>query len=91
MGCCCPKKRKKNILLRISDNEENKNDEPDSNAIIVKLTYDDFIPLKLLGRGSFGQVILARLKINNKLYANSIKIKTPRSSYQDRKRFNGQN
>ena len=76
MGCCCPKKRKKNILLRISDNEENKNDEPDSNAIIVKLTYDDFIPLKLLGRGSFGQVILARLKINNKLYAMKILDKT---------------
>lgn len=76
MGCCCPKKRKKNILLRVSDNEENKNDEPDSNAIIVKLTYDDFIPLKLLGRGSFGQVILARLKINNKLYAMKILDKT---------------
>jgi len=76
MGCCCPKKRKKNILLRISDSEENKNDEPDSNAIIVKLTYDDFIPLKLLGRGSFGQVILARLKINNKLYAMKILDKT---------------
>ena len=32
--------------------------------------------MKLLGRGSFGQVILARLKINNKLYAMKILDKT---------------
>ena len=71
MGCC-HKKRKRNTLLKYDENENDTNDEPDSNALIVKLTYNDFIPLKLLGRGSFGQVILARLKINNKLYAMKI-------------------
>ena len=72
MGCC-QKKRKKNMLLKKSDDDdENDNEDADSNAIIVRLSYKDFIPLKLLGRGSFGQVILARLKINNKLYAMKI-------------------
>jgi hypothetical protein len=46
MGCC-HKKRKRNTLLKYDENEIEKNDEPDSNAIIVKLTYNDFIPLKL--------------------------------------------
>ena len=39
---------------------------------IFKLSYSDFEPLKLLGRGSFGEVILARLKANKKLYAMKI-------------------
>ena len=72
MGCC-HKKRKRNVLLKKNDeNEENQNEDSDIHAMIVRLTYNDFIPLKLLGRGSFGQVILARLKINNKLYAMKI-------------------
>jgi len=72
MGCC-HKKRKKNVFLKKMDgDDENQNEEPDTNAMIVRLTYNDFIPLKLLGRGSFGQVILARLKINEKLYAMKI-------------------
>ena len=72
MGCC-HKKRKRNTLLKKSDdNNENDNEDADANSIIVRLKYDDFIPLKLLGRGSFGQVILARLKINDKLYAMKI-------------------
>ena len=72
MGCC-HKKRKRNTLVKKSDdNNENDNEDADANSIIVRLKYDDFIPLKLLGRGSFGQVILARLKINDKLYAMKI-------------------
>ena len=39
---------------------------------ILKLTYADFEPLKLLGRGSFGEVLLVRLKANKKLYAMKI-------------------
>ena len=39
---------------------------------IFKLSYSDFEPLKLLGRGSFGEVILVRLKANKKLYAMKI-------------------
>ena len=72
MGCC-PKKKKKNVLLKkISNSDEDLNEDHYPNPMIIKLTYDDFIPIKLLGRGSFGQVILARLKINKKLYAMKI-------------------
>ncbi len=39
---------------------------------ILKLTYNDFEPLKLLGRGSFGEVLLVRLKANKKLYAMKV-------------------
>ena len=39
---------------------------------ILKLSYADFEPLKLLGRGSFGEVLLVRLKANKKLYAMKI-------------------
>ena len=39
---------------------------------ILKLSYSDFQHLKLLGRGSFGEVLLVRLKANKKLYAMKI-------------------
>ena len=39
---------------------------------ILKLSYKDFEPLKLLGRGSFGEVLLVRLKANKKLYAMKV-------------------
>ena len=39
---------------------------------ILKLSYSDFEHLKLLGRGSFGEVLLVRLKANKKLYAMKI-------------------
>ncbi len=51
---------------------------PESN---IKLTYNDFQPLKLLGTGSFGRVLLVRFLSNNTLYAmkilskNQIKLK----------------
>ncbi len=72
MGCCHKKRKRNTLLKKISDDNEETNEEPDANEMIIKLTYNDFIPIKLLGRGSFGQVILSRLKINNKLYAMKI-------------------
>ena len=72
MGCCNKKRKRNTLLKRMDDDEENENEEPDGNALIIRLAYNDFIPLKLLGRGSFGQVVLARLKINNKLYAMKV-------------------
>ena len=39
---------------------------------ILKLSYNDFELLKLLGRGSFGEVLLVRLKANKKLYAMKV-------------------
>ena len=60
-----------------SQNEENKNEEIDnSEAANIKLTYGDFELIKLLGRGSFGEVLLARLKANKKVYAMKILNKT---------------
>ena len=72
MGCCHKKRKRNTLLKKISDDNDETNEEPDTNEMIIKLTYNDFIPIKLLGRGSFGQVILSRLKINNKLYAMKI-------------------
>ena len=72
MGCC-QKRRKSQYLLNKTDKPLNEiNDEKDFNKITINISYQDFIPLKLLGRGSFGQVCLVRLKINNKLYAMKI-------------------
>ncbi len=56
---------------QITSANESSNDFDFQNAI-TKLTYSDFEPLKLLGRGSFGEVLLVRLKANQKLYAMKI-------------------
>ena len=50
------------------DNEE----EIDAQHLNIKLTFADFEPIKLLGRGSFGEVLLVRLKANKKVYAMKI-------------------
>ena len=58
---------KNEINIIESDNEE-ENEHP----LNIKLTYNDFQPIKLLGRGSFGEVILVRLKSTKKVYAMKI-------------------
>jgi len=55
-----------------NDIEEENNIEENDHPINIKVSYDDFIPLKLLGRGSFGEVLLVRLKANQKIYAMKI-------------------
>ena len=55
-----------------NSNEEDNNEEADSQALNIKLTYEDFEPIKLLGRGSFGEVLLVRLKANRKVYAMKV-------------------
>ncbi len=83
MGCCQKKKpeqliekdldKTKNIILDASDTEAlDINREYDSQPLDIKVSYSDFEPLKLLGRGSFGEVILVRLKANKKVYAMKI-------------------
>ena len=71
MGCC-HKKRKRNTLLKKSDIDSDEENQKEESNLNIKLTYNDFTILKLLGRGSFGHVVLARLKRNNKLYAMKI-------------------
>ena len=51
------------------DTEEN---EQNDQTLNVKVSYADFQPLKLLGRGSFGEVLLVRLKATGKVYAMKI-------------------
>ena len=87
MGCCQKKKPeplliKKTEKVKISENT-NKSKESDNKSeankseqseqtLTVKVSYNDYKPLKVLGRGSFGEVLLVRLKATNKLYAMKI-------------------
>ena len=89
MGCC-QKKKSSNIentdIAQSMINTKNLESKSDQDVIeeignenleeIEKITYDDFEPLKLLGTGSFGRVLLVRLKRNNKLYAMKVLSKT---------------
>ena len=47
-------------------------DKQEDNPLGIKLSYSDFDKLKVLGKGSFGEVLLVRLKANNKFYAMKI-------------------
>ena len=69
MGNCCKKKGADPTTM----NEFIQN--PDDNPLGIKLTFHDFIKLKVLGKGSFGEVLLVKLKANNKYYAMKILIK----------------
>ena len=72
MGCCQKKKKSQYLLNKIDKPSYEPTDDKDFSNLKINLSYHDFTPLKLLGRGSFGQVCLVRLKINNKLYAMKI-------------------
>ena len=63
---------KKNEDIDEEDNIDNDNTEETEQALNIKVSYSDFQPLKLLGRGSFGEVLLVRLKATNKVYAMKI-------------------
>ena len=69
MGNCC----KKRGAEPTSMNEFMQSNE--DNPLGIKLTFHDFIKLKVLGKGSFGEVLLVKLKANNKYYAMKILIK----------------
>ena len=84
MGCCQKRKTEKllkeiinpedlssNSKITINASNGDKNDNDFQNSIF-KLKYSDFEPLKLIGRGSFGEVLLVRLKASKKLYAMKI-------------------
>ena len=72
MGCC--EKKKQEQLIENSENNKQEDNENDYENL--KLSYSDFEPLKLLGTGSFGRVILVRYTKNNALYAMKILSKT---------------
>ena len=67
MGNCC--KKNEGGYDQDSVNEFIENHD---NPLGIKLTFHDFERLKVLGKGSFGEVLLVRLKANNKYYAMKI-------------------
>ena len=64
MGNCC-NKRKKEELQPLVKEESNIKD-------IIKVDLDSFEYLKVLGKGTFGKVVLVREKKTRKLYAMKI-------------------
>ena len=76
MGCCEKKKPEpllnKNEKIKTKGNPIDNTEDQNEQALTVKVTYNDFIPLKLLGRGSFGEVLLVKLKATEKIYAMKI-------------------
>ena len=69
MGNCC--KRKEMDPTYVNEFLDNKGDNP----LGIKLSFHDFEKLKVLGKGSFGEVLLVKLKANNKYYAMKILVK----------------
>ena len=69
-------KEKKHDDYSISHDDDDENiietNEENEQPLNIKVTYQDFLPLKLLGRGSFGEVLLVRLKATGKVYAMKI-------------------
>ena len=68
MGCCA-KKKPEQLIEKNNSKEENKET---SELVTVKLSYQDFEPLKLIGTGSFGKVLLVKYNSNNNLYAMKV-------------------
>ena len=71
MGCC-QKKKKEQLIEKNQSQEMKSNTNQEINIENIKLTYNDFKALKLLGTGSFGRVLLVRYLKNNILYAMKI-------------------
>ena len=67
MGNCC--KKNEGDYDQASVNEFIENHD---NPLGIKLTFHDFEKLKVLGKGSFGEVLLVKLKANGKFYAMKI-------------------
>ena len=63
---------KPNKISEEQNNIDEDNNEETEQTLNIKVSYNDFKPLKLLGRGSFGEVLLVRLKATNKVYAMKI-------------------
>jgi serine/threonine protein kinase len=63
------KKKPEQLIEKNNTQEENKET---SELVTVKLSYQDFEPLKLIGTGSFGKVLLVKYNSNNNLYAMKV-------------------
>ena len=65
MGNCCKKKVDNQLIENLFDNK-------DDNPLGIQLKVKDFQRIKLLGKGSFGEVYLVKSNSNNKTYAMKI-------------------
>ena len=79
MGCCCKKKGVIDVNALLEDNPEILNNSIDIpkqenhiNEIKQKMSVDNFKIIKLLGTGTFGKVLLVKLKSSNALYAMKV-------------------
>jgi len=61
--CCCFKNKTTSINIQNDFN---------TNLPLIKIKIEDFEELKVLGRGSFGKVLLVRNKTDNEIYAMKI-------------------
>ena len=77
---CCEKKKKTETFLDANDIEKNI-DIKEDNPLGIKIKNEDFERLKLIGKGSFGDVFLVKLKSNEKIYAMKILDKEKIKSY----------
>ena len=71
MGNCCKKAGTEYDQNSVNEFIESH----DANPLGIKLTFHDFEKPKVLGKGSFGEVLLVKLKANGKYYAMKILIK----------------
>lgn len=71
------KSKDKNVPM-----DEDDDDHPDNSLAksssgstgqqVNKVSFEDFVFVKVLGKGNFGKVVLCRMKLNKKLYALKI-------------------
>ena len=81
MGNCCKKKSRNDSINSLESLIDDKDDEK---TFGIQLKISDFQKLKLLGKGSFGEVYLVKFKKNNKIYAMKILYKNiVRESHQE--------
>lgn len=72
MGCCLKKKQQEQKNNSEKDEPFLSSNEEGSQEFTTKVVRGDFDEMKVLGKGSFGKVLLVRYKKNQKLYAMKI-------------------
>ena len=72
MGCCLKKKQQEQKDNSEKDEPFLSSNEEGSQEFTTKVVRGDFDEMKVLGKGSFGKVLLVRYKKNQKLYAMKI-------------------
>ena len=72
MGCCLKKKQQGQKDNSEKDEPFLSSNEEGSQEFTTKVVRGDFDEMKVLGKGSFGKVLLVRYKKNQKLYAMKI-------------------